>query len=130
MEATTKTRQDRRNTSKAKTSGLYSRAFKQAFVKLDPRNMLKNPVMFLVWIGTIVTALVTIEPNLFGNSPGNNPRLFNGLITIILFLTLLFANFAEAVAEGRGKAQADTLRATKSDTTARKLLPDGSSTLR
>jgi potassium-transporting ATPase ATP-binding subunit len=126
VEVTTKTRQDRKNTPKAKTSGLYSRALKQAFVKLDPRNMLKNPVMFLVWIGTIVTALVTIEPNLFGNSPGNNPRLFNGLITIILFFTLVFANFAEAVAEGRGKAQADTLRATKSDTTARKLLPDGS----
>jgi K+-transporting ATPase ATPase B chain len=126
MEASTKTRQDRTNKTRAKTTGLYSRALKEAFVKLDPRNMLKNPVMFLVWIGTIVTALLTIEPNLFGNSPGNNPRLFNGLITIILFLTLLFANFAEAVAEGRGKAQADTLRATKSDTTARKLLPDGS----
>jgi potassium-transporting ATPase ATP-binding subunit len=126
MEATTKTRQERKHTPKAKTSGLYSRAFKQAFIKLDPRNMLKNPVMFLVWIGTIVTALVTIEPNLFGNVSGNNPRLFNGLITVILFLTLVFANFAEAVAEGRGKAQADSLRATKSDTTARKLLPDGS----
>jgi potassium-transporting ATPase ATP-binding subunit len=126
MEATTKTRQERKHTPKAKTSGLYSRAFKQAFIKLDPRNMLKNPVMFLVWIGTIVTALVTIEPNLFGHVSGNNPRLFNGLITVILFLTLVFANFAEAVAEGRGKAQADSLRATKSDTTARKLLPDGS----
>jgi potassium-transporting ATPase ATP-binding subunit len=126
MEATTKTRQERKHTPKPKTKGLYSRAFKQAFIKLDPRNMLKNPVMFLVWIGTIVTALMTIEPNLFGNTPGNNPRLFNGLITIILFFTLVFANFAEAVAEGRGKAQADTLRATKSDTTARKLLPDGS----
>ncbi|MBW4508857.1 MAG: potassium-transporting ATPase subunit KdpB [Scytonematopsis contorta HA4267-MV1] len=126
MEANTKTRQERKHTPKAKTSGLYSRALKQAFIKLDPRNMLKNPVMFLVWIGTIVTALVTIEPNLFGNVSGNNPRLFNGLITVILFLTLVFANFAEAVAEGRGKAQADSLRATKSDTTARKLLPDGS----
>ncbi|MFH7028476.1 MAG: potassium-transporting ATPase subunit KdpB [Heteroscytonema crispum UTEX LB 1556] len=126
MEATTKTRQERKHTPKAKTSGLYSKAFKQAFVKLHPRNMLKNPVMFLVWIGTIVTALVTIAPNMFGNTPGNNPRLFNGLITVILFFTVVFANFAEAVAEGRGKAQADTLRATKSDTTARKLLPDGS----
>jgi potassium-transporting ATPase ATP-binding subunit len=86
--------------------------------------MLKNPVMFLVWVGTIVTALVTVEPNLFGTSPGDNPRLFNGLITLILFFTLVFANFAEAVAEGRGKAQADSLRATKSDSKARKLLPD------
>jgi K+-transporting ATPase ATPase B chain len=122
---TTKTRQERRHTPKVKNTGLYSRAFKQAFVKLDPRNMLKNPVMFLVWVGTIVTTLVTVEPNLFGVTPDNNPRLFNGLITIILFLTLIFANFAEAVAEGRGKAQADSLRATKSDVVARKLLPDG-----
>ncbi len=123
---TTKTRQERKHTPKVKNTGIYSRAFKQAFVKLDPRNMLKNPVMFLVWVGTIVTALVTIEPNLFGVTPDNNPRLFNGLITIILFFTLVFANFAEAVAEGRGKAQADSLRATKSDVIARKLLPDGS----
>jgi K+-transporting ATPase ATPase B chain len=123
---TTKTRQERKHTPKVKNTGIYTRALKQAFVKLDPRNMLKNPVMFLVWVGTIVTALVTIEPNLFGITPDNNPRLFNGLITIILFLTLIFANFAEAVAEGRGKAQADSLRATKSDVVARKLLPDGS----
>ncbi|MBD2570958.1 potassium-transporting ATPase subunit KdpB [Anabaena lutea] len=123
---TTKTRQERKHTPKVKKTGIYSRAFKQAFVKLDPRNMLKNPVMFLVWVGTIITALVTVEPNLFGVTPGNNPRLFNGLITLILFFTLVFANFAEAVAEGRGKAQADSLRATKSDVTARKLLPDGS----
>ena len=123
---TTKTRQERKHTPKVKNTGIYTRALKQAFVKLDPRNMLKNPVMFLVWVGTIVTALVTIEPNLFGVTRDNNPRLFNGLITIILFLTLLFANFAEAVAEGRGKAQADSLRATKSDVVARKLLPDGS----
>jgi K+-transporting ATPase ATPase B chain len=82
--------------------------------------------MFLVWIGTIITALVTINPNLFGNATDKNPMLFNGLITLILLLTLLFANFAEAVAEGRGKAQADSLRATKSDSIARKLSPDGS----
>jgi len=88
--------------------------------------MVKNPVMFVVWVGTIVTALMTIDPNLFGPVAGKNLRLFNGLITLILFFTVVFANFAEAVAEGRGKAQADALRATKSDTTARKLLPDGS----
>ncbi|WP_413171877.1 potassium-transporting ATPase subunit KdpB [Anabaena azotica] len=122
----TKLRQERKHTPKVQKTGIYARAFKQAFVKLDPRNMLKNPVMFLVWVGTIITALVTVDPNLFGVIPGNNPRLFNGLITIILFFTLVFANFAEAVAEGRGKAQADSLRATKSDVTARKLLPDGS----
>jgi potassium-transporting ATPase ATP-binding subunit len=108
------------------TKGLYQRAVKQAFLKLDPRVQLRNPVMFLVWIGTIVTALVTVNPNLFGNATDKNPMVFNGLITLILLFTLLFANFAEAVAEGRGKAQADSLRATKSDSIARKLSPDGS----
>lgn len=87
---------------------------------------MKNPVMFIVWVGTIITALLTIDPTLFGPVPGQNQRLFNGLVTAILFLTVVFANFAEAVAEGRGKAQADSLRSTKSDTTARKLLPNGS----
>jgi K+-transporting ATPase ATPase B chain len=82
--------------------------------------------MFIVWVGTIVTALLTIDPYLFGAFPGENLRLINALITVILFFTVLFANFAEAVAEGRGKAQADALRSTKSDTVARKLLPDGS----
>lgn len=124
MQSLTKPRHERKHIQKPKTSGLYANAFKQAFVKLAPLHMLKNPVMFLVWIGTIVTALVTIEPNLFGAVTGNNPRFFNGLITLILFFTVVFANFAEAVAEGRGKAQADSLRMTKSDTTARKLLND------
>ncbi len=108
------------------TKGIYSRAIKEAFVKLNPKQSIKNPVMFLVWIGTIVVALLTIDPNLFGPVQGENLRLFNGLIALILFFTVVFANFAEAVAEGRGKAQADALRSTKSDTIARKLLPDGS----
>lgn len=111
--------------NKVNTKGLYQRAFKEAFVKLNPKVMLANPVMFVVWIGTIITALLTIFPNLFGVAPGENQRLFNGLVTIILFLTTLFANFAEAVAEGRGKAQADSLRSTKSETTAKKVLPSG-----
>jgi K+-transporting ATPase ATPase B chain len=108
-------------------AGLYQRAVKEAFVKLDPRIAVKNPVMFIVWIGTLVTLLVTIAPDLFGPIAGdlNQQRLLNGLITLILFLTVLFANFAEAVAEGRGKAQADALRSTRSDTIARKILPDG-----
>ncbi|MEA5623879.1 potassium-transporting ATPase subunit KdpB [Nostoc sp. UHCC 0251] len=126
MTLSTKLRQERKHKPKAKSAGLYKRAFQQAFVKLHPRNMLKNPVMFVVWLGTIITALVTIAPNLFGPTPGNNPRLFNGLITLILFLTIVFANFAEAVAEGRGKAQADALRSAKSDAKAKKLLADGS----
>lgn len=118
-------RESRRHTPKVNTKGLYKRAIRDAFIKLDPRIQIKNPVMFVVWIGTIITALLTINPYLFGNLSGDNLRLFNGLITLILFLTLLFANFAEAVAEGRGKAQADALRSTKSDTIARKLSPDG-----
>ncbi|MBH8553348.1 potassium-transporting ATPase subunit KdpB [Nostocaceae cyanobacterium CENA357] len=126
MTPSTKLRQERKHKPKAKSAGLYKRAFQQAFVKLHPRNMLKNPVMFVVWLGTIITALVTIAPNLFGATPGDNPRLFNGLITLILFFTIVFANFAEAVAEGRGKAQADALRSAKSDAKAKKLLADGS----
>lgn len=116
----------KRHERKVDTRGLYKRALRDAFVKLDPRVMLKNPVMFVVWVGTIITFLLTIDPTLFGPVPGENQRFFNGLVTAILFFTLLFANFAEAVAEGRGKAQADSLRSTKSETTARKLQPDGS----
>jgi potassium-transporting ATPase ATP-binding subunit len=119
-------RSQRKHTPKAKSKGMLARAIRQSFVKLDPRIAIKNPVMFLVWIGTIITALMTIDPNIFGTVAGGNLRLFNGLICAILFATVLFANFAEAFAEGRGKAQADALRATKSDTTARKILADGS----
>lgn len=119
-------RNQRRHTPKVNLEGLYQRAFKDAFTKLKPRIMLKNPILFIVWVGTIITALLTLDPTLFGPVSGGNQRLFNGLVTVILFFTLIFANFAEAVAEGRGKAQAEALRATKSETTARKLLPDGS----
>ncbi|MBE9228485.1 potassium-transporting ATPase subunit KdpB [Phormidium sp. LEGE 05292] len=118
-------RDSRRHTPKVDTKGIYQRAIRDSFVKLDPRVQVRNPVMFVVWIGTIITALLTINPYLFGNVPGENLRFFNGLITVILFFTLVFANFAEAVAEGRGKAQADALRSTKSDTIAKKLSPDG-----
>ncbi|NJL36699.1 MAG: potassium-transporting ATPase subunit KdpB [Leptolyngbyaceae cyanobacterium SM1_4_3] len=117
-------REQRRHTPKADTSKLYQRALRQAFVKLDPRTVIKNPVMFVVWVGTLITALLTLAPNLFGTAGATNSRLFNGLVTLILLFTVLFANFAEAVAEGRGKAQADALRSTKSETTARRLLPD------
>jgi len=122
------TRESRRHTPKATMAGLYPRAIKGAFTKLNPKTAVRNPVMFLVWFSTLVTLLVTIDPNLFGTVKDdvNQERLLNGLITIILFLTLLFANFAEAIAEGRGKAQADSLRTTRTDTLARKVLPDGS----
>ncbi|NJM73650.1 MAG: potassium-transporting ATPase subunit KdpB [Scytonema sp. RU_4_4] len=119
-------RRQARKQSRVNTKGLYRRAIKDAFVKLNPKYAIKNPVMFLVWVGTIITLLVTIDPYLFGPVPGKRLRLFNGLITGILFFTVLFANFAEAIAEGRGKAQADALRSTKSETIAKKLAPDGS----
>jgi K+-transporting ATPase ATPase B chain len=115
----------RRHKPQVNTKGLYQRAFRDSFVKLNPKVMLKNPVMFVVWLGTIITFLLWIDPTLFGSVPDKNPRFFNFLVTAILFLTVVFANFAEAVAEGRGKAQADSLRATKSDTTARRMLPSG-----
>ncbi|MCD8489827.1 MAG: potassium-transporting ATPase subunit KdpB [Desertifilum sp.] len=115
----------KRHKPQVDTTGLYQRAIRQAFVKLHPRQMAKNPVMFLVWVGTLICALLTLFPALFGPVPGENPRLFNGLVTVILLFTLLFANFAEAVAEGRGKAQADSLRASKADTKACKVLDDG-----
>ncbi|GAB4227089.1 MAG: potassium-transporting ATPase subunit KdpB [Elainellaceae cyanobacterium] len=124
--ASNQPRQARRHAPKVSTNGLYQRAVRESFVKLHPKIMVKNPVMFVVWVGTIITALLTIFPGLFGAITGENQRFYNGLITVILLFTLLFANFAEAVAEGRGKAQADALRSTKSDTVARKLLPDGS----
>ena len=121
-------RESRRQRPSVNRKGLYQRAIKQAFVKLNPRIAVKNPVMFVVWLGTCVTFLLTINPSVFGTlaeSP-ERQRLLNGIITFILFFTVVFANFAEAVAEGRGKAQADALRSTRSDTLARKILPDGS----
>jgi potassium-transporting ATPase ATP-binding subunit len=121
-------RQSRRKKTRINTKGIYLRAIRDAFVKLNPKNAIKNPVMFLVWVGTLITLSVTIDPNLFGPSQQKNPQLFNGLLTGILFFTVWFANFAEAVAEGRGKAQADALRSTKLEAIAKKLAPDGTIT--
>ncbi|MBW4425549.1 MAG: potassium-transporting ATPase subunit KdpB [Nostoc desertorum CM1-VF14] len=119
---------DRRQArKKARTSNkwLYLRAIRDAFVKLNPKYAIKNPVMFVVWVGTIIILLLTIDPNLFGPAMQKNPQVFNGLLSGILFFTVWFANFAEAVAEGRGKAQADVLRLTKSEAMAKKLASDG-----
>ncbi len=106
---------------------LVAEAVKQAFVKLDPRIMFRNPVMFTVEIGTVVMLLVTIglliKPDAAQGSFGYNFTVF-----IVLFLTLVFANFAEAIAEARGKAQADSLRKTRQDTPAKVRQPDGSFT--
>lgn len=94
-----------------------------SFQKLDPRYRVKNPVMFVVEIGFFITLILTVFPTLFGGS--ENYRIYNGIVTAVLFVTVLFANFAESVAEGRGKAQAASLKKTKKDTKARILLADG-----
>lgn len=100
-----------------------------SFTKLNPRYMMKNPVMFVVEIGCIISLILSIVPGLFGDvSQDINLRLYNILVCIILFITILFANFAESVAEGRGKAQAASLKKTQKDTKARALLEDGSET--
>jgi K+-transporting ATPase ATPase B chain len=91
---------------------LVRRAVADAFVKLDPRRMARNPVMFLVEAGALLTTIVLLR----------DLTLFQVQIAFWLWATVLFANFAEAIAEGRGKAQADTLRKTKTETTARRLV--------
>ena len=95
-----------------------------SFQKLSPRYMVKNPVMFVVEIGFFITLVLTFFPTLFGG--GAEYRIYNGIVAAILFITVLFANFAESVAEGRGKAQAASLKKTKQDTKARLILDDGS----
>ena len=101
---------------------LVQTALKQSFIKLDPRVMIKNPVMFTVEIGTLIMAYVTIYSI---NNAGQGSPVYNFFIFFILLLTLLFANFAEAIAEARGKAQADSLRKTREDTPAKVLLSNG-----
>jgi K+-transporting ATPase ATPase B chain len=103
---------------------IVKRAIVDSFVKLNPRAMMKNPVMFVVEVGSVLTTLQLIY-GLFRPVAGvTNPK-FELQITLWLWFTVLFANFAEAMAEGRGKAQADNLRKTRTETTANKLLPDG-----
>lgn len=118
-------RRKKHRKARVSNQGLYFRAIADAFIKLYPLYAIKNPVMFLVWIGTIITFSVTIYPELFGPVNQKNPHLFNGLLTGILLFTVLFSNFAEAVAEGRGKAQADTLRSTQSATIAKTITVEG-----
>ncbi|MCO5231804.1 MAG: potassium-transporting ATPase subunit KdpB [Chitinophagales bacterium] len=96
---------------------LLNEAFKQSFVKLNPKIMFRNPVMFTVWIGTLVMLFVSLW-TLFG-ATGQGSFAYNFIVFVILFLTLLFANFAEAIAEARGKAQADSLRKTREETPAK-----------
>lgn len=101
---------------------LVQTALKESFVKLNPKVMLRNPVMFTVEIGTVIMLYVTIysfshhDQGSFG---------YNFVVFLVLFLTVLFANFAEAIAEARGKAQADSLRKTREETPAKLIGEDG-----
>lgn len=98
-------------------------ALKESFVKLDPRKMFRNPVMFTVWVGTAVMMAVCVWIALGEKSQGS--LVYNIIVTAVLFITLLFANFAEAIAEARGKAQANSLRKTREETPAKLIQPVG-----
>ncbi len=100
---------------------IVRRALWDSLVKLDPRNMMKNPVMFVVEVGSVATTILLIRDVLRHQGAFG----FNLQITLWLWFTVLFANFAEAMAEGRGKAQADSLRKARAETIANRLLPDG-----
>jgi K+-transporting ATPase ATPase B chain len=91
-------------------------AIGDSFLKLDPRTLFRNPVMFIVELGSVITTLIFVR-DLF-SSGDSEPLWFTGTIALWLWLTVLFGNFAEAIAEGRGKAQANALRATRTTTTA------------
>ena len=98
---------------------MVRQAVVRSFAMLDPRSMMRNPVMFLVEIGTVLTAIVTVQSIVGGAATGL--IVYQAALTLLLLLTVLFANFAEALAEARGKAQADSLRATRQDTPAYRL---------
>src|SRR5262249_32514161 len=103
-------------------TAILSRAIVDSFRKLDPRMMVKNPVMFVVEVGAVLTTI-----QLIWNAAHHSGQFGFGLqITLWLWFTVLFANFAEAMAEGRGKAQADTLRKARAETQAHRLAADGS----
>ena len=100
---------------------IVRRAAGDSFRKLAPRHVAKNPVMFVVEIGSLLTTLIFVR-DLIHHSSSAAPTWFTGAVTVWLWFTVVFANFAEAVAEGRGKAQADTLRKMRKETTARRLV--------
>ncbi|MEK5060614.1 potassium-transporting ATPase subunit B [Paenibacillus sp. FSL H7-0326] len=100
---------------------LVQRAMLEAVYKLNPKVMLQNPIMFVVEVGMVISLLLTLLPDLLGTE---GSRGFNLTVTVILLITVWFANFAEALAEGRGKAQADSLKQTKQDIKANKVAGD------
>ena len=111
------------------TPDILKGAVKGAFIKLNPRYMMKNPVMFVVEIGFFITLLLSFVPGLFGDANAEQLRISDIIVCAILVVTVLFANFAEAVAEGRGKAQAASLKKTQKDTQAHLLHEDGTQTI-
>ncbi|HEY8929326.1 MAG TPA: potassium-transporting ATPase subunit KdpB [Mucilaginibacter sp.] len=110
-------------TNKLFEPALVQTALKESFVKLDPRLMVRNPVMFTVEVGTLIMLFVSVYS--FSHRDQGS-FAYNVLIFVILLLTVLFANFAEAIAEARGKAQADSLRKTREETPAKVIMTDGS----
>src|ERR1700694_4255910 len=111
----------------ARQGSIFSRelvlaAIRDSFPKLDPRLQVKNPVMFIVELGSVVTTVIFVLDLVRGHT---GQLWFVGVISVWLWLTALFANFAEAIAEGRGKAQASALRATRTTTVARVRLDSG-----
>src|SRR5256885_6724320 len=114
---------DRQSRSKSLWDGkIVRQALIDALVKLSPRTMMRNPVMFVVEVGSVITTVLLMRDVMKGSRDFG----FDLQITLWLWFTVLFANFAEAMAEGRGKAQADTLRKAKSETQTHRLRSDGS----
>ena len=107
------------NTRSSFNKEILVTAVRDAFRKLDPRTQLRNPVMFIVYIGAIITTWLIVRNFVQGMG---QPAFFTLQITLWLWFTVLFANFAEAVAEGRGKAQANALRSTRSQTKSKKVV--------
>lgn len=99
---------------------MMDRAVRDSFAKLDPRVQIQNPVMFLVWLSAVMTSVLVVA-SIFGVRDAGVPTYYVVAIAVILWLTDLFSNFAEALAEGRGKAQADSLRAAKKDVEAHRI---------
>ena len=118
----------KKQNNKLLTPEILKQALLGAVKKLDPRYMIKNPVMFVVEIGFVITMLLTIAPGMFGETD-SGLRTYNMIVSIILLVTVLFANFAGSVAEGRGKAQAASLKKTQKDTEAHRLDENGNETL-
>ena len=112
------------------TPAILRQAVIGSFTKLNPVYMMKNPVMFVVEIGFFITLVLSFFPGLLGDvSSGTNLRAYNMIVCAVLFVTVLFANFAESVAEGRGKAQAASLKKTQKNTEAHLLDQDGNETI-